>query len=63
MPVVSATVTVTNVSRLLTVPRQSCQQRRIPDKDFILGHEVIGTIVAVGPGEKKWKEGDQVGGP
>jgi len=32
-------------------------------KDLIPGHEVIGTIVAVGPGEKKWKEGDRVGGP
>jgi D-arabinose 1-dehydrogenase-like Zn-dependent alcohol dehydrogenase len=31
--------------------------------DMILGHEVIGTVVAVGPGEKKWKEGDLVGGP
>ncbi|GAB7341028.1 hypothetical protein MBLNU457_7357t2 [Dothideomycetes sp. NU457] len=27
------------------------------------GHEVIGKIVAVGPGEKKWKIGDRVGGP
>lgn len=26
------------------------------------GHEMIGTIVAVGEGEKKWKEGDRVGG-
>jgi D-arabinose 1-dehydrogenase-like Zn-dependent alcohol dehydrogenase len=32
-------------------------------KDMIPGHEVIGTVVAVGPGEKKWKEGDRVGGP
>ncbi|PSN65716.1 alcohol dehydrogenase [Corynespora cassiicola Philippines] len=29
----------------------------------IPGHEVIGTVVAVGPGEKKWKVGDRVGGP
>jgi D-arabinose 1-dehydrogenase-like Zn-dependent alcohol dehydrogenase len=29
----------------------------------IPGHEVIGTIVAVGEGETKWKEGDRVGGP
>jgi len=27
------------------------------------GHEVIGNVVAVGPGEKKWKIGDRVGGP
>jgi len=31
-------------------------------KDLIPGHEVVGTVVAVGPGEKKWKEGDYVGG-
>jgi D-arabinose 1-dehydrogenase-like Zn-dependent alcohol dehydrogenase len=31
-------------------------------KDLIPGHEVIGTVVAVGEGEKKWKEGDRVGG-
>jgi len=30
---------------------------------LIPGHEVIGTVVAVGPGEEKWKEGDRVGGP
>ena len=30
---------------------------------LIPGHEVIGIVVAVGPGEKKWKEGDRVGGP
>ncbi|KAJ9638783.1 hypothetical protein H2201_005724 [Coniosporium apollinis] len=30
---------------------------------IIPGHEVIGTIVAVGEGEKRWKEGDRVGGP
>lgn len=29
----------------------------------IPGHEAIGNIVAVGPGEKKWKEGDLVGAP
>lgn len=29
---------------------------------MIPGHEVIGTVVAVGEGEKKWKEGDRVGG-
>lgn len=30
---------------------------------LIPGHEVIGKVVAVGPGEKKWKVGDRVGGP
>jgi len=30
---------------------------------IIPGHEVIGTIVAVGPGESKWQVGDKVGGP
>ena len=30
---------------------------------IIVGHELIGTVVAVGPGEKKWKVGDRVGGP
>jgi D-arabinose 1-dehydrogenase-like Zn-dependent alcohol dehydrogenase len=30
---------------------------------IILGHELIGTVVSVGPGEKKWKVGDRVGGP
>jgi D-arabinose 1-dehydrogenase-like Zn-dependent alcohol dehydrogenase len=29
----------------------------------IPGHEVIGSVVAVGPDEKKWKIGDKVGGP
>ncbi|KAF2196907.1 alcohol dehydrogenase [Delitschia confertaspora ATCC 74209] len=29
----------------------------------IPGHEVIGKVVAVGPGEKRWKIGDKVGGP
>jgi D-arabinose 1-dehydrogenase-like Zn-dependent alcohol dehydrogenase len=28
----------------------------------IPGHEVIGTVVAVGEDEKKWKVGDKVGG-
>lgn len=28
----------------------------------IPGHEIIGDVVAVGPTEKKWKEGDRVGG-
>jgi len=28
----------------------------------IPGHEVVGTVVAVGPEEKKWKVGDRVGG-
>ncbi|KAL8857571.1 MAG: hypothetical protein Q9178_005899 [Gyalolechia marmorata] len=27
------------------------------------GHEMIGTVVAVATGEKKWKVGDRVGGP
>ncbi len=31
-------------------------------RPIIPGHEVIGTVVAVGPGEKRWKEGDRVGG-
>jgi len=29
----------------------------------ILGHEFVGTVVAVPASEKKWKEGDRVGGP
>jgi D-arabinose 1-dehydrogenase-like Zn-dependent alcohol dehydrogenase len=29
----------------------------------IPGHEVIGKVVAVGPGEKKWSVGDRAGGP
>lgn len=29
---------------------------------FIPGHEIIGSVVAVGPGEKQWKVGDRVGG-
>ncbi|EPQ59087.1 GroES-like protein [Gloeophyllum trabeum ATCC 11539] len=28
----------------------------------IPGHEIVGTVVAVGPGEKLWKEGQRVGG-
>lgn len=27
----------------------------------IPGHEIVGTVAAVGPGEKKWKIGDRVG--
>lgn len=30
---------------------------------MIPGHEVIGTVVEVGPGEKRWKVGDRAGGP
>ena len=30
---------------------------------IIPGHELIGNVVAVGDGEKKWKVGDRVGGP
>ncbi|KAL8979613.1 MAG: hypothetical protein Q9205_005100 [Flavoplaca limonia] len=30
---------------------------------LIPGHEMIGTVVATGAGEKKWKVGDRVGGP
>lgn len=29
---------------------------------LIPGHEVVGKIVAVGAGEKRWKVGDRVGG-
>lgn len=29
---------------------------------IIPGHEVIGHVVAVGPGVVKWKTGDRVGG-
>lgn len=29
---------------------------------LIPGHEVLGRVVAVGPGEKHWKVGDRVGG-
>ncbi|KAF2136484.1 uncharacterized protein K452DRAFT_237386 [Aplosporella prunicola CBS 121167] len=28
----------------------------------VLGHEMVGDVVATGPGEKKWKVGDRVGG-
>ncbi len=30
---------------------------------MIPGHETIGNVVAVGPGEKLWKIGDRVGAP
>jgi D-arabinose 1-dehydrogenase-like Zn-dependent alcohol dehydrogenase len=30
--------------------------------NLILGHEIVGHVVAVGPGEKKWKVGQRVGG-
>lgn len=30
---------------------------------MIPGHEMIGSVAAIGPGEKKWKVGDRVGGP
>ncbi|PVH75282.1 putative alcohol dehydrogenase [Cadophora sp. DSE1049] len=30
---------------------------------IVPGHEVIGNVVAVGDGEKRWKVGDRVGGP
>lgn len=33
--------------------------RRSP---IVPGHEMIGTVVAVAAGEKKWKVGDRVGG-
>ena len=29
---------------------------------IVPGHEIIGNVVAVGEGEKKWKNGDRVGG-
>ena len=29
---------------------------------IVPGHEMVGTIAAVGPREKKWKVGDRVGG-
>merc|ERR1711881_289784 len=31
-------------------------------KDLIPGHEVIGRVVDVGPGVKRWQKGDRVGG-
>ena len=30
---------------------------------MVPGHETIGEVVAVGPGEKTWKIGDRVGAP
>ncbi len=30
---------------------------------IVPGHEIIGNVVAVGEGEKRWKVGDRVGGP
>lgn len=30
---------------------------------IIPGHEIIGTVAAVGPGVEKWKVGERVGGP
>ncbi|EUC33122.1 hypothetical protein COCCADRAFT_26527 [Bipolaris zeicola 26-R-13] len=40
------------------------QQGHLGDHIFprVPGHEVIGTVVAVGEGEQKWKVGDRVGG-
>ena len=32
------------------------------ESPLILGHEIIGDVVAVGPEETKWKIGDRVGG-
>ena len=32
------------------------------DRPLTPGHEVIGDVAAVGPGEKHWKVGDRVGG-
>ena len=29
---------------------------------LVPGHEVVGSVAAVGPGEKNWKTGDRVGG-
>jgi len=39
-------------------------QGHLGDKVFprVPGHEVIGTVIAIGDGEKKWKVGDRVGG-
>lgn len=31
------------------------------DRPLTPGHEVIGNVAAVGPGEKQWKVGDRVG--
>jgi D-arabinose 1-dehydrogenase-like Zn-dependent alcohol dehydrogenase len=30
---------------------------------IVPGHEIIGNVVAIGDGEKKWKVGERVGGP
>ena len=30
---------------------------------MVPGHEVIGNVVALGPGESDWKVGDRVGAP
>lgn len=30
---------------------------------IVAGHEIIGDVVAVGDGERKWKLGARVGGP
>ncbi len=30
---------------------------------MVPGHEVIGNVVALGPGESNWKVGDRVGAP
>lgn len=30
---------------------------------MVPGHEVVGNVVALGPGESKWQIGDRVGGP
>lgn len=40
------------------------QQGHLGENVFprVPGHEVIGKVVAVGDGEKKWKVGDRVGG-
>ena len=32
------------------------------NRPLIPGHEVVGTVVELGPGEKNWKLGDRVGG-
>ena len=29
---------------------------------MVPGHEIVGTVVELGPGEKNWKVGDRVGG-
>jgi D-arabinose 1-dehydrogenase-like Zn-dependent alcohol dehydrogenase len=30
---------------------------------IVAGHEIIGDVLAVGDGERKWKVGERVGGP